>query len=262
MRRVTPAAARRAVWLGLTLGLAAPALVAAASLGRVFGALDWPTAFQTLTLGAAPVLAWLGLAGGVLALAAATRARSRWMWIPAVSAILTPAATLVAFAGFRAMESATPPLWDVATDWDDPVALSGPLLARRGGGSTPVERDPRLAQPWRPAGTAVPEAWAAIRVADLNRLACPGARAVPRLMRQDVVRRVLEAEGVLVSGAAPWRVEGTARTFWFHVQDDVAVRMRPGRTDVRSVSRLGEPDRGRNCARVTRIVAALNAEGR
>lgn len=260
--RPSPRAARRAVWLGLALGLAAPIVVAVAALGRVFGLLSWPTAFGTMTLEVAPVLGWIGLAGGLLAVAAAVWARPRWLWVAAVVAIVAPAATLVGFAGLRAVEARTPPLWDVATDWTDPVLLSGPLLARRGPEAAAVERDPRLPEPWRPAGAAVPEAWAANRVADLNRLACPGARAVPRLAREDEVRRVLEAEGVLVSGAAAWRVEGTARTFWFHVEDDVAVRMRPGRTDVRSVSRLGERDYGRNCARVTRIVAALNAGAR
>ena len=60
-----------------------------------------------------------------------------------------------------------------------------------------------------------------------------------------------------VIGQAPWRVEGTYESFWFGFEDDVVVRIRPGRTDVRSISRVGGSDLGANCRRVTKIVREL-----
>lgn len=260
--RVSPKVANALVWLGLIVGLAGPLVVLVAVLGRMANALDWQTAFGTLTVQTAPNLAKAGIVAGVAALIAAVWARPRWMWAVAALAVLAPAITLAMFAGLRAQARAVPPIHDVATNWEEPLSFSEALMTRRGPEANPVEADPRLDEPWRPAGGAIPEAWAASRVADLNRLACPGARPVPRLVPAAVVQTVLEDHGVLVSGTAPWRVEGTWRSTWFHFEDDVAVRMRPNRTDVRSVSRVGQSDLGANCERVSSIVRALDAASR
>lgn len=257
MRKVAP----WVVWLGLVVGLAGPAAVLLAVLGRLTGTMDWQTAFVTLTVRTAPPLAMAGVAAGVIALVAAFWARPRWLFAVAATALIAPALTLAGFAGLRAQAARVPPIHDVATNWEEPVNFSDRLLRLRGSDANPVEPNPSLDEPWRPAGTAVRESWAAQRVADLNRLTCPGARPVGRLVPEAEVRRALEAEGIEILGAAPWRVEGVWRSTWFRFPDDVAVRMRPGRTDVRSVSRYGQSDLGQNCARVTRIVQALERGG-
>ena len=52
-------------------------------------------------------------------------------------------------------------------------------------------------------------------------------------------------------------VEGVAETFAFGFRDDVVVRVRDGRIDIRSVSRVGLSDLGYNAARVEELSEAI-----
>ena len=49
----------------------------------------------------------------------------------------------------------------------------------------------------------------------------------------------LEAAGFTVRGAAPFRADGAREGFWFGLTYDAAIRIRPGRTDVRVAQREG-----------------------
>lgn len=255
-------------WIGALVALVGPAVALAALLGRLIDALSWHTAFEVLTLQWAPRLCWAGLiAAGVALLASVLTHRAR-MWAVAWAALIVVGLTLAALTGLRVQSGVArgvapqPPVHDVATDWSDPIMFSQALLAARGQGANPVERNPSARRPWGPGGGAVTEGWAAQRVADLNRLGCPTARPVMRMIPTATVQSVLEEQGLVIVGAAPWRVEGTARSTWYHLQSDVAVRMRPDRTDVRAVSRQGDVDYGANCRLVTAIVRALDAASR
>lgn len=57
------------------------------------------------------------------------------------------------------------------------------------------------------------------------------------------------------------RIEATATTFWFGFKDDIVIRITPvdGRTriDMRSVSRVGKSDLGKNAARIRSTLASL-----
>lgn len=59
------------------------------------------------------------------------------------------------------------------------------------------------------------------------------------------------------------RIEATATTRWFRFKDDVVIRIRPreggSRVDVRSVSRVGNSDLGKNAERVRDFVARLRS---
>ena len=58
-------------------------------------------------------------------------------------------------------------------------------------------------------------------------------------------------------------VEATDTTFWFGFKDDVVIRVMPEGSgsvvDVRSVSRVGQSDLGKNAQRISEILAALGA---
>jgi fatty-acyl-CoA synthase len=66
---------------------------------------------------------------------------------------------------------------------------------------------------------------------------------------------------VVTDDPAAGVLEATDETFWFSFKDDVAVRVRPegqgARIDLRSVSRVGRSDLGKNCSRVTALSRAL-----
>jgi uncharacterized protein (DUF1499 family) len=57
------------------------------------------------------------------------------------------------------------------------------------------------------------------------------------------------------------RIEATDTTLWFGFKDDIVVRVTPtaagSRIDVRSVSRLGEGDLGKNAARIRAYLRRL-----
>ena len=59
------------------------------------------------------------------------------------------------------------------------------------------------------------------------------------------------------------RIEATDETFWFGFKDDVVVRVRAEGSgsviDVRSVSRVGQSDLGKNAQRISEILGALSA---
>jgi uncharacterized protein (DUF1499 family) len=58
-------------------------------------------------------------------------------------------------------------------------------------------------------------------------------------------------------------IEATATTAWFGFHDDVVVRIRPAgsnsRIDVRSVSRVGRGDAGKNADRIRRYLRLLKS---
>jgi len=76
---------------------------------------------------------------------------------------------------------------------------------------------------------------------------------------------VIESMGLEVvnADASAGIVEATDTTFWFGFKDDVVVRVKPqGRgsiVDVRSVSRVGESDLGKNAARISEILAGIKS---
>lgn len=67
---------------------------------------------------------------------------------------------------------------------------------------------------------------------------------------------------IVASSENDGRIEAVAKTFWFGFEDDVVVRVtdaEPGtRLDVRSVSRVGVGDAGKNAARIRAFLTALN----
>ena len=66
---------------------------------------------------------------------------------------------------------------------------------------------------------------------------------------------------VVAVDAAAGVVEATDETFWFGFKDDVVVRVKPEGTgsivDVRSVSRVGQSDLGKNAQRIGELLSHL-----
>ena len=58
-------------------------------------------------------------------------------------------------------------------------------------------------------------------------------------------------------------IEATEKTFWFGFLDDVVIRVQPNgdqtQVDIRSISRIGGSDMGKNAARIRRLSNALSA---
>ncbi|MCY1311757.1 hypothetical protein D9M70_621040 [compost metagenome] len=58
-------------------------------------------------------------------------------------------------------------------------------------------------------------------------------------------------------GAAPFRADGSKEGFWFGLTYDAAIRIRPGRTDVRVAQREGVPVGDEACRLARAIMTGL-----
>lgn len=146
--------------------------------------------------------------------------------------------------------SNTPQLNDVTTDFSRPPPFQS-VTALRGAGANPVTyRRDEFAEQQQ-------EHYPDIKPLMINRPATETfALVVDALKREnlDVVRQDPPSD----DGGAPGFIEATDRTLVFGFYDDVAVRIQPfdggARVDMRSASRFGRHDLGRNAERLRTLM--------
>jgi uncharacterized protein (DUF1499 family) len=143
-----------------------------------------------------------------------------------------------------------PSIHDVSTDLADPPRFSAVLPLRAGYPNVVADRvDDATARAQR---TAYP---------DLVTLELPLA---PDAAFTKAVEAAKATGWEVVSlRPADGIIEATATTAWFGFHDDVVVRIRPdgarSRIDVRSVSRVGRGDAGKNADRIRRYLGLLRS---
>jgi fatty-acyl-CoA synthase len=234
----------------LGLSLVAPFLIGLGAIGAHTNAIPFDTAFDLIATKIAGAVALISTIVAVVALFVAF-SNFQKLGLTALAALLISGATLAGEARFFLQAGSAVPVHDVSTNWADPVEFSDHLMYLREGAENPVEDDPHV-----PASAGAP--YGGMRVADVNAKTCPGAKAVPHGVDADKAVKALQANGFQVAGSQVFLVEGTKTGTWFGATDDVAVRIRPERTDVRASRRAGLSDYGANCENVTRIVQALS----
>ena len=194
--------------------------------------------------------AWLGLAALLVALIGAWITRPgtqrRGFALTLVGAVAGVVAFGVPFAMLQSAK-ASPPIHDITTDTETPPRFVA-MIALRQGSPNSVEYQ---------GGT----------VAGQQRMAYSDIRPVTLSEPPDAVfKRALTAArdiGWQIVAAVPaqGRIEATDTTLWFGFKDDIVVRVAPtaagSRIDVRSVSRLGEGDLGKNAARIRAYLRRL-----
>jgi uncharacterized protein (DUF1499 family) len=193
--------------------------------------------------------AWAGLAGAIVsavALAATwkrgEKGRAAMSGVGLVLGLLA-----VAIPGtFYLTAKHVPMIHDISTDTVDPPAFVALLETRK---ASPNGAD-----------------YGGPEVAEKQRAAYPDIKPIKRdLPPAAAFERALAAARSLgwkiaEANAAEGRIEATDTTRWFGFKDDVVIRVRPGpsgagsRVDVRSVSRVGKSDIGKNAARIRAFV--------
>jgi uncharacterized protein (DUF1499 family) len=230
-------------WLTLALAVLAGALVLVAGpMYRV----DWVglgIAFDMLRTGA-----WLAVLGTLLALAVLFAGwggrRGRALAILSL-ALALPAAWLP--YDLRQQAASVPPIHDVSTDTEDPPRFVA-IAEIRPPGSNSIEY----------AGEDVARQQARA-YPDIQPMMLPVAPA----RAFDAALMVMRELGwdVVDIDADSGRVEATATTYWFGFKDDVVVRVRPApagsRVDIRSASRIGVSDLGKNAQRIREFLRRL-----
>lgn len=163
----------------------------------------------------------------------------------------------------RYSDAPRPPIHDITTDIDNPPVFVDVLPLREQTGATNTAE--YLQENKRPGGVI-------INVPDAQRKAYPDIQ--PILMEgvapAEAFNRALEAvkrEGWTLVTAKPeeGRIEAWDKTFWFGFIDDVVIRVTAtdtgSRVDVRSVSRVGGGDAGKNAARIRGYTQTLRSIG-
>ncbi len=258
-RPAAPSASRIFVSATCALALVAPVLIISGVAAARLGVADWTDGLHELMVAWPSKIALVGLVGGILGALAALNVGFHRLWRPALAGLLVPLLTLMGLAAVHAYAARFPPVHEAATDWSDPIVFSRALMKARGPGDNPILADP----------VVPPDAGAFMNrhVADVNAETCPGARTLVLPFSPDqayaAARTAVLADGLdlFTDQEAAGRLEATASDPWLGFKSDLAVRVRPdpagARVDLRSISRQGLSDFGSNCARVTRLVAAI-----
>lgn len=224
--------------LGLVLGiLALLGMLSAGPLYR-FGVLGLRPAFGLMGIGAQAgiVAIVIALVGLVLALFAR---RGRYASY-AVLGIVLGALAFVPPWMFRHKASQVPPIHDISTDTVNPPTFDAVLPLRAHAPNSPD---------YAGAAVAVQQHQAYPDIRPLQFTATPAAVFNAALKTAKSMGWTIDAQV-----PAQGRIEATATTFWFGFKDDVVIRIRPDaqgtRLDIRSESRVGKSDVGKNAARI------------
>lgn len=90
-------------------------------------------------------------------------------------------------------------------------------------------------------------------------VACPGATAVMTQVAPAQATEALRGAGFSITESQLFRSRGVRDGFWFGMEHEAVIRIRPGRTDVRVVARYDHTDGGETCRLAAQIVAGLQA---
>ncbi len=203
------------------------------------GVLKLGPAFGLMGLGAKVGMAAIviGILGVILALVAR---QSRGAWLAGFAIVLGLLAFMPPWM-FRSKAASVPPIHDISTDTTNPPAFQA-LLPQRHDAPNPVE--------YGGAGIASQQqtAYPDIQPLDLaasTQQVFDAALATARDMGWEIAAQ----------DPSQGRIEATATTFWYGFKDDVVIRIQPesdGKTrlDIRSLSRVGKSDVGKNADRI------------
>jgi uncharacterized protein (DUF1499 family) len=240
----------------LLFSLALPLYFAAAALATRFGLIDWRFGFGTLTLGYGPLLLMSAAGLAVVALLLALLVKPRTGLGKAALALLIPALAL-GYAGYVRSEAASiPPIHDIVSDADAPLAFSDRVMTLRAAvpGANAVEADPRVPDDDRFGPAAGQSARALQRSAYPDIQPILIAQSPAEAFETALVAARAEGWSIDATDRENGRIEASVRSFWYGFVDDVVVQVSPAergsRIDIRSTSRVGVSDLGANAKRV------------
>lgn len=229
------------------------------------GLIDWRTGFGFMTVQAGPILLAIAAFVALVALALAFFRRPRGVWWKAALALAIPVVLFAGLLSVRAQGAAAPPIHDVSTDVYDPPEFSAQTLAMReewganalNDYSTPLGQlemwqdrvDPSLAI--KTHADVIAENYGDLQPIATQRVSQAEALDAAVAAMADIGLQDIRRD------PATGTVEGVAETFAYGFRDDVIVRIREGRIDMRSASRVGLSDLGYNAERVRELSEAI-----
>lgn len=251
-RSTSGIAARWLLWGALIVALLSALAVTLPGPLYRFGLVQLRDAFELITYAAYGGIGAIGF--GAIALIANWIAKTglRHQLGAAVALVVGLLAWGVPYMWMKRAES-LPPIHDITTDTRNPPQFQPDVLALR-----------------TAAHAANSPVYGGSRVAKLQRRAYPNIRPMDFDLPVDKVfaaaLRTVKRMGWKLDSQnrATGIIEASSRTFWFGFTDDVVIRIESqdgrARLDIRSESRIGASDLGRNAQRIGRFRAALYRE--
>ncbi len=243
--------------LSITLSLLVPVWFALAAKGSTWGWWSWQTGLMKLSMGWGIKLMMLAAVLAVITLLVSIFIKPRNGIILAIIALLIPVSGMVYGKQIRTKAAGLPFIHDVSTDTINPPEFSDVILTARGSESNPAHY----------IGKKVPRGERL--VADAQREGYPNLTTVNMNSNiSDVYARALAAVETMgweihTQDQAAGIIEATDTTFWYGFKDDVVVRLTAvddatTAMDVRSLSRVGGSDIGKNADRINQLIQAIN----
>ncbi len=208
-----------------------------AGIGSRMGLWHFDTGFEILRWSVYGCVVALLVSISGLAFVINHRTRCLVVGVPGIIICLT-VITISANLWFKARN--LPPIHDITTDLSNPPQLVALLSQRSGATNSSVYGGAEIAVKQL---QAYPDIKPMVLEIPADR-AYDDALAAARRMGWEVV----------ADDKKDWRIEATDTTFWFGFTDDIVIRVTPagGRSiiDIRSVSRVGKSDLGKNAERI------------
>jgi uncharacterized protein (DUF1499 family) len=257
----------RLIKIAYRFSLIVLALLPIAALGTKIGLWSWKFGFGLMCLTIAPILIGLALLFALIVVGMGLFQRPRltsWQgWI----ALLIPLCLVTYGNMLRKTAQSVPPIHDISTDMTNPPVFSAKLAASRGKGANTLDYEGK-----RIAAGAMKSPWTGRLVVEAQRAAYPDIQtiSVNSLTPERAYRAALAA-----AESSSWRIgvtdpvnghiEATDTSFWFGFTDDIAIRVSQSPEggsliNMRSVSRVGMSDIGKNAARIRAYKKALEKE--
>ena len=235
--------------LTIGLGVFVPLYFMAAALGTKFGLWGWKFGFGKLMVGYGPKLLMLALVLPLISLILALVLKPRGGWLVALLCMIIPVAAMGYGKKMRATAKSLPFIHDITTDTQDPPQFTDVIIKARGTDSNSLDY----------MGKTVRGKDVLVSAAQVK--AYPDIRTLVFSQDESILyERALKAVKAMglelaSSNKDTGIIEATYSSTWFGFKDDMVIRIRPSEgggsvVDVRSISRVGGSDVGKNAARI------------
>jgi len=252
--------------LSLALTILGPLIFIIAALGAKIGLWGWPFGLLTLSRNVGPNILILGLIVAALAMVSAFIVQPRKGIVIAVIGLVVPLVGLGKLMHTQSTVAKLPFIHDVTTDTQDPPIFGKVVLAERAAtkGVNTADYKGKMA-PVKNRDSSETKTL----VAALQTKAYPQIRPIIINETQEVAfaraRAAAKSMGwkIKEEDQESGRIDATDTTFWYGFEDDVTIRLRKSEgggtlVDVRSLSRVGGSDLGKNAARIEAFLESLS----
>jgi hypothetical protein len=230
--------------LALLAAVVAAALVGGAGPAYRYGLVELPMAFGLMTYG---VYAAMGAGAlGVLWLVFALVGRSAAGFGALLVALILAGGAAYFPLTMKATADSLPKIHDITTDTANPpvfVAIAG--LRSSAPNGVDYKTDPAEQQKGYP---------------DIQPLVLPDVAPADLFKRAEATARAMKWE-IVAAVPEEGRIEATDTTAWWGFKDDVVIRIAAegngSRLDIRSMSRVGKSDIGKNAERIRKFLATV-----